>query len=357
MGRTRLSKNKALQGLPLYPATVGGRTYYRFKDPKTGKSVSLGSDLAAAKKAAGILMSRRQTDEVSRLVAKVDSPGARVSAAIADFSQALKGRVNKHGAPLSAATLRDYANMLERYEAHHGTRAIGTIRHGEIADWLSPIPARQANMIRGLLSQLWAYSVAHGWANENVVEKTLKVDAPKTRQRLGIEDYQAIRAKAPAWLAAAMDVALYSLQRREDVVSLPVAAWDAKNGVLVLEQGKTKKGLAITAGKQMRAAIEQCLTLPPAGALMIVRDGTGPVKPDDFTDAFAAARDGIAKFAKMPARSRPSLHELRSLGAALFLWECRDIDLVQALLGHESRKQTLDYLRGHKLPPEAVTAS
>ncbi|WP_293371452.1 tyrosine-type recombinase/integrase [Nevskia sp.] len=343
--------------MPLYPAVVNGRTYYRFKDPKTRKFVSLGSDLAAAKKAAGILMSRRQTDAVTRLVAKVDSPGATVSAAIADFSKALAGRINRHGAPLSESTLRDYANMLERYERHHGTRSIGGITHGEIADWLAPIPARQANMLRGLLVQLWTYAVARGWAEGNIVDKTLKVDAPKTRQRLLMPDYLEIRAAAPAWLAGAMDVALYSLQRREDVVDLPVSAWDAKAGVLVLEQGKTKKGLSITAGPQLRAAIELCLSLPPTSAKTIVRDGVGSLDPDDFTDAFAAARDSIERFAEMAPRTKPSVHEMRSLGAALFLWECRDLALVQALLGHETAKQTLEYLRGHRLPPEAVTAS
>ncbi len=357
MGRSRLPKNKALQGLPLYPAVVDGRTYYRFKDPKTGKFVSLGSDLGAAKKAAGILMSRRQTDAVARLVARVDSPGATVKEAIAEFSKALAGRINRHGAPLSDATLRDYANMLERYERHHGGRAIGSITHGEIADWLAPVPARQANMLRGLLVQLWTFAVARGWADANVADKTLKVDAPKTRRRLYLPDYQEIRAAAAPWLAGAMDLALYSLQRREDVVSLPVSAWDADAGVLVLEQGKTKKGLSITAGPQLRAAIELCLSLPPAGASTIVRDGTGSVMPDDFTDAFAAARDSIGRFAEMAPRTRPSVHEMRSLGAALFLWECRDLALVQALLGHETAKQTLEYLRGHKLPPEAVTAS
>jgi integrase len=367
MGRHRTSRNKAFAGLPLYPAEVDGRTYYRFKDPRTKKYKSLGSDRAAAIKAAGILMASRQEDEVARLVAKVETPGKPVKDAVADFKLLLRKRVNRRGEPLSKKTLADYDNMLERFELQFAGQDMRNIQHPSIADWLHGIPARQSNMIRGLISQLWDVAVARGWAAENVVEKTLKDDEVKIRQRLYIEDFKAIKKNAAPWLAAAMDVALYSVLRREDVVTLPVDKWDGKAGVLTVKLGKTGKELAITAGPNMRKAIEHAISLKPTNAPTIVRQDrsdsksrhkdTTHVDPDAFTEAFSEARDKIKHIAELPIRARPTVHEIRSLGAALFLWECRDVELVRKLLGHETVKQTLEYLRGHKLPPEAVKAS
>ncbi|WP_428384141.1 hypothetical protein [Nevskia ramosa] len=133
--------------------------------------------------------------------------------------------------------------------------------------------------------------------------------------------------------------AVIDLLARHHVSDVPhpgCTASEQTRRTLVLQQGKTKKGLSITACPQFRAAT-------------IVRDAGGSGSDKDFSGGFAAARDANPRLAKMTRSVKLTLQELRSFGAALFLAICRELVLVQALLGHGTRKQTLEYLRGHPL--------
>lgn len=70
------------------------------------------------------------------------------------------------------------------------------------------------------------------------------------------------------------------------------------------------------------------------------------VNPDYLTKAFAAARDEVERFAKMPKPERPSYHEARGLGARIYEEMGMSKAAIQALMTHADKRTTEIYLDG-----------
>lgn len=234
-----------------------------------------------------------------------------------------------------------------------------------------------ANYLRGLesdhrrkryrmrLIELFDTAVHEGWRKDNPA-RVLRSYKPKTtRERLTWERFQAIWNVAPSWLQNAMDLALQTLQRREDIVRW---RWSDINGnTLRVEQGKTGRRLAIQIGPELREVLQRCRDriaspyivhrLPgkarPTCARAGARDHHTQVLPEQLTREFADAfkRSGLPTTAD---RTHSTFHEIRSLGIALYRQMGWSEARVQALAGHADVKMARHYMKEQDAPWEPV---
>jgi integrase len=162
-----------------------------------------------------------------------------------------------------------------------------------------------------------------------------------------------------------MDLALQTLQRREDLVRL---RWsDIHADTLRIEQGKTGRRLAINVSVELRDVLQRCRDriaspyvihrLPekarPARMRAGARDHHTQVLPEQVTRAFTLAftRSGIGVTYQ---RTHPTFHEIRSLGIALYRQSGWSEERVQALAGHADVEMTRHYMEGHEAPWQPV---
>ena len=173
-----------------------------------------------------------------------------------------------------------------------------------------------------------------------------------------METFSAIRTAAehmPVWFPLAMDLALVTGQRREDVTGMRFS--HIKGDRLYITQIKTGMKIALplslalpAAGLRLSTVIDRCRLVSRTDFLVSagIRKNSqeGSIHPDGLTKKFVAARklSGV-EFSDNP----PTFHEIRSLSGRLY----KDVygeNFAQRLLGHTSETTTKMYLdeRGEK---------
>jgi len=185
------------------------------------------------------------------------------------------------------------------------------------------------------------------------------------RERLTYPAYLVVHGVAPPWLQNAMDLGLQTLQRREDLVLL---RWsDIEGDRIRIEQGKTGRRLGIEVGPELREILQRCRDrvaspyvlhrLPekarPIGMRASSRQHHTQILPEQLTRAFADAfeRSGLAV---KHEQTRPTFHEIRSLGMALYREQGWSEERIQTLAGHADVSMTRHYLEGHEAPFQPV---
>lgn len=353
-----MSPRSPSTGVPhLVARRKAGRTYYAYKHPITGREHGMGTDKAAAQRAARILNNRLAVhdDAVGALVAAVDAGGQTAAGYARAFAERLPELRNRRGKPLATATRREYARQLERFAADHAHLALEDLSRRHVATWLAGFPATASNRYRAVLSLMCRYAVAEGLIEHNPVAGTLAQPEEVQRTELHADAYHAILAAASPLLSRAMRLALLTLQRREDLVSMRFA--DYQGRVLRVQQHKTGARLAIAADDVLDALVAECRadgiaspfilhTKPRRRVKSDRREHWTQVMPETLSREFAAARESAGVHAHLEPAARPTFHELRSLGAALY--RRAGID-PQPLLGHTDAKSTAGYLEGHEL--------
>lgn len=364
------------RGLPdnLYVNKVGGQTYYRYRHPVTGRFHQMGKDFTAACRAARVLNAKlvAEAEGVGDTIERVLSAPVEVEPATplcSDFmrtfrNDVLPNRINNKGRKLSSKTLYDYQNRIDRFlEQEFAKRPVGEVSRREIAAYLSPQPGRTQQANRGLLNQIFARAISDGYRDDSPVIGTERPVVVVERKRLQLSDYQTIynHEETPQWLRNAMDLALQTLQRREEVAAFQFA--HVRDGILYVNQQKVERHgtgyVAIEVGGELQAVIDRCRDelvspymihfRPKRRVKSVWRTHWTQVHPDTVTDAFSEVRDNLKMYANLPPRKRPSFHEIRSLGADLYLEAGWSKEEVQALLGHADEKTTEHYLERNKI--------
>lgn len=357
MGRPR---SKARAGWPdnLYPNRGG----FKYRHPLTRKETWMGLDrakaFAAAKKLNALLAP--SGDLVDRVVGASET----VRDAVGVFR-----RDDVPGRKWAAKTAEVYESVIQRIDRGIGDRAVATLTVKDCASFIRTVTEspRARQQFRLVLGWILACAVEEGWVDTNPVLQTRKFAHERKRDRLTVEVYSAIWAKAPAWVQNAMDLSLLTLLRREDVVSVRFA--DERDGALCVVPGKTEDStgvrLRIAMGDDLAALISRCRDsvlspylvhrLPakarPTHLRAKDRDHHTQVLPEQLSRAFADARDA----AGIDGDNPPTFHEVRSLGGALLKDAGWTLPQVQALMGHGSEEMTKVYLEGHETPWQSVS--
>lgn len=327
-----------------------GVTYYSYRDPVSGRVFGLGKDKARAIQEA--VEANRAEMLQPTLTARLNSEPERVPRLFGDWLDEYEKIYAERG--LSEASVRNTRMRLKRLRARFGTmdiRDIGTI---DVAGYFSEMAkegkAQMARAMRSLLRDVFMEAMAAGWTDKNPVEVTKAARVKIKRERLTLEMWRLIYAEAKQpWLKRAMELAVITGQRREDIAAMQFK--DEQDGYLQVVQSKTGMRLRIKTsigldvlGLNLAAVIKACRGRVLSRYLVhhhrtISRAKAGqPIMLDTLTAAFADARDRAARKHSIDlGASPPSFHEMRSLAARLHEDEGRN---PQRLLGHRSAKMT-----------------
>ncbi len=223
-------RKKGNHGLP--PNLYANGKAYRYKRPDTGTWHGMGADKQKAIQAAKIL--NAELAHPDDLVAGV--MGAQ--ATMAEFLDTYEADVLPNR-DLAKATLDLYAVRIRQIRAALGDMALDQITIRLVARFLDELTARASNQARALLVDVFAHAIAKGLCEDNPAAATMPRIEKKQRKRHTVEGVAAIRAKSPPWLQNAIDIALVTAQRREDVLNMRFE--DVKDGALYVVQSKTKR--------------------------------------------------------------------------------------------------------------------
>lgn len=365
MNRPRKRGNRDLPA-NLYADRRGGKVYYLYKHPTKGSRHGMGTDRTQA-----ILAAQQLNSMLVFEVSLVDQVIGKANT----FSTWLTKYASLRASEDLAAKTRkqlDYDLGLMREKLGPIPIADITVFHcSEFLDgWVSSGRRRMAARMRSQLIKCFDFAMGNGLVDSNPASKTLPITATVERQRLTKEQFDQILELAPLHIQNAMRLALITLQRREDIAAMKFA--NIKDGYLHVVQQKTAKAkkrkradsinaaayLRIEVTDQLQNVISNCRrtgivskhlihhlhSRKSAGATHTEVKKGMPMQPDNITRGFASARNRSGLFDDMPAKERPTFHEIRSLGAHLYRESGVD---PQALLGHTDAKMTAHYLDGH----------
>ena len=149
-------------------------------------------------------------------------------------------------------------------------------------------------------------------------------------------EFVRVRAKAPRWLALAMDLARLTGARPVDLRSL---RWDAIGAdALTLRQQKTGTRQAFAMSPELAAVLETARARPVVGLYVIATDKGRPIGKATLERAWAAScvAAGVrgAQFRDLRGKTATEASE--------------DGQNAQAMLGHASARMTDRYIRGRR---------
>ncbi|SOY65648.1 conserved hypothetical protein [Cupriavidus phytorum] len=320
--------------------------YYTYRDPRSGKVHPLGRiPLAQA---------IFEAHEANASIVKQPKP---LTERIEEADKTLADVLDKMPTDdLKPSTLKGLRSIDKRIRAELGHMKCASLKTTHVSDLLEKVKdegkTRWALAIRSRLNAVCTKGVALGWMEANPVTVTESPKVKVRRQRLTIEQFQAIRAKAGKvneWLENAMLLALVSGQDRSTVVGWLRSY--TQDGAAVVTRGKTGVKIAIplsirldAIGMSLADVMARCKATGVVSRHLIhhVKPwGTisrgDPVHPDTLSTAFTDAR----KLAKIPDEGAPTFHEIRSLSKRLYDAQ-GNVD-TKALLGHLTEKMASLY--------------
>lgn len=351
--RPRSGKNK---GLPpnLYHDPRYGT--YRYRRPDTGKFFSMGKDKAAAVEAARQL--NMQLMAGSDLVASVMGGGVTLAKFIESYERDILPPRK-----LAKATLDLYAIRLRGIKKELGEATpIEAITLRAVSAMLDKLTPRASNQTRAVLVDLLNHAKAKGLIADNPAADTIPRIEEKQRKRHTVEGLMAIRAASPAWLQNAIDLALLTGQRREDILAMRFE--DIRDGYLYVIQKKTAKAsdagyLRLKMTPAMQEAVRRCRDDVASPYLIHRRPDRLDAKQraakahwtqvDNrfLTRAFQEAREAAKAYPGWTDAELPGFHEIRALVTQLYKKQGASAEDVQRLLGHATEAMTRNYSADH----------
>lgn len=266
---------------------------------------------------------------------------------------------------LAANTMRDYKNQLKRIRLHFKDADIGTMSVLDVSGFLDTLAETApvlSNRSRSLMIMLFKHAIAKGYCENNLAEQTMVTTVEKQRKRLTLEQFNAmlkfikedsrVDEKTRKWLNIAMRLAFVTLQREGDIVRM---RYDhIVDGQFRVRQEKTKKQIEIELFPELEKIIADSRDSvlspyivhrdPVKNIAFKGRDHYTQCSAEYLSKGFAKIRDLLPEFKNMQDAEKPTFHEIRA--TAIKWYEDQGID-VQFLAGHESRKMTEHYKKGH----------
>lgn len=360
MGRTRLAKNR---GLPpnLYQNSAG---YFYFLNPQNRKVKGLGRDKARASAEARAANAALAHEAPSSLV---DWVLGKTNYTLAEWLPIYRSLWIAQAKTAPAHnTLRSFDLYVGKIAGvEYAWRKLGAIETTHVANHILEVAANSgpaaALGLRARLLDVFRMAETQGQipSGSNPVKATYTPSRQVKRERLTLEQFQAIREKAPTWLKRAMNLALLTAQRREDLAKLKFS--DFYDGHLHVIQGKGQGSVRLrldasirleAVGMSIGDAIQGCRDLVVSKYILHHSHSINQVNPGDklsingISTGFQKARDAAGLVAA-EGRTPASFHEIRSLAERLYRGEY-GAEFAQAILGHKHASMTAKYddLRG-----------
>jgi len=223
-----------------------------------------------------------------------------------------------------------------------------------LKDYLEKFKPHSRKHNRLVWIDIYKYALSEGLCENNLAERTLtKKIPPRERERLTLQQFNAIYEIAPEWFQVAMLTSLLTLQRRNDLVKIRFS--DYADGILKVIQSKTGTGLKITVNEQLDGIFKrakQSAILTPyllhkkpvkvRREYIKQKDHWTQLTPEMLTRTFKKYADETKLFES--SERQPTWYEIKSLGGRLLIEQGFTKDFVQQLMGHQKLSTTMIYL-------------
>lgn len=348
------------KNISLPPNVYANRGAYVWRHPVTGKVFGLGSNKQEAfAQAHEANLSVLNLLEKPRLVHRI----AGQPETLADWLDEYKAIVDKRYTEdkIAKSTRDDRKQKCATIAGKIGETLLKQVTTRTIADFIKAYDdegkARMAQAMRSLLLDIFREAIAAGWCDRNPVEVTRAERVKTKRERLSLDQFMAIYAKAkeesPEWMVYCLELAILTAQRRGDLAKMKYS--DIKEGCLNVIQQKNKRldeighkvaipmELAI-AGFSLQATVARTRNVVSRHLIHHTKQAGratvgSKVRDVSLAQEFARLRERVGITGENP----PTLHEVRSLAARLYT-EKYGKEFANALLGHKSAKMTELYL-------------
>jgi integrase len=208
---------------------------------------------------------------------------------------------------------------------------------------------RKAHKLKQMLSRLYSWAGEEGLI-EDSYNPAAKIKRLKVRQKAitpwSEAEVAAFLEAAPLWLRTPILLALYTGQRREDVVRMTWA--DYQGAIIRVRQSKTGEPLDLTCHKALRSHLSSIRT---AFGGPICRNAKGrPFTANSLSQALRRQIEGMECFPK-----DRSMHGLRYAAAARLDEAGCTLAEAVAVLGHRTYQMAHRYM-AQRRASEAATA-
>lgn len=376
--KRRDSKNSDLTGTNIKANKKNGKTYYYYSMPNGDLEPLKHGDRQASIEAAIALnkaLCETSSSVVDRILNKPVKPTNRNPSFITACSDFESEHLEKQD--IAPRTLKNRRARLKKYKEQWPVERTGDIDTFEVAQFLreqSPEAARQHIIV---LNQLWNFIASEGFQTQRPMEQIEKIKQPKRkRARHTWEGHRAIYDASHEWLQVAIDAALYSLQRRSDLVTINIDKdIDLKKHTITVLQQKSqyydepvyidiKMGRAlletIRRSKMSGINCPYLIHYRPGNITKKARDAKlhpFAVTADYLSKQYAKVRDEIGVYDHLPKAQRPGFHSLRALGIFLLVKAGHSNEYVMALAGHADERMKAHYYEGHEKQQPIEVAS
>lgn len=308
--------------------------------------------------------------QLAELRAPAQASGVALSAWLPTYRSILAQR------GYSQQTLKNRGSSIKHIESLWGDKGLRTLKPHEIALQLKQLTPPSAIRVLSELRDCYQEAIANGEAEHS---PAMHVKPPKhrgLRKRMTLASWQGMRTLARTspqrWVEALLLLAIVTGQRRGDLAKMRFA--DVVDGHLHVEQLK-KAGKPMGArvaipltlrmdaiGMTVGDVIEHCRGIGKPGPTLLRTSGGRPIEMSSLSvrvHEHMRAVHGPDAYARY---EWPSLHEIRSLSARMYVEQGLSVEQVQTLLGHAHSEMTDLYLNDRGLTAAAwkrvvVTAS
>jgi integrase len=281
--------------------------------------------------------------------ARVDAPGkGKMPELIREY---LKSPAYQRLAP---STKKSYDWAINKIEAEFFELPISAL--GErgarklLLEWRDEMAStpRAADMVMAVLSKIIAFAVDREEIPKHPLEKVEKLADSSRRDSIWTDDQvAAFKAKAPARMVLALELARWTGQRQGDLLKLTWSAYDGTH--LTLRQGKTGARVRVKVAQELKALLDAEKATRDANkvsAVTILTNRMGQPFKEGFRSSWAKACD-------LAGVKGVTFHDLRGTFITLAHREGASIREIAEVSGH-SEKDAEAIIRKHYLAGDSA---
>ena len=238
----------------------------------------------------------------------------------------------KRLAPLTRKSYMTQLAVLENTAADTPIAEIDAAQLYEVRDAMAGTP-RAADKMLGMLSILFSFAVARGYRQDNPARYVKRLRGGKSFEPWTEAAIERFRAGANPRMVWAMELALFTGQRRGDVLAM---RWNhIEDGLIEAAQQKTGERLLIPVHPQLADVLAG---IPRKGLAIVHREDGRPYSGTGFASIFHREKKRLGLAALQ-------FHGLRhTAGQRLAEAGCSDREIM-AILGHRTASMVTRYTR------------